>query len=141
MLPFGRRGYSDRRSVYIGASEDDASSDLSYRPESMEDVYLRFAYKSYLCGEFKKAAKYFKQYFEINNSNAIAYLYASYNSEAIYKILNRSSALEDAKNYITTAYNIDKNNEFIKEQYDNIYKLSPNVKVKNKKDTKSKNKK
>ncbi|MBO6257184.1 M48 family metallopeptidase [bacterium] len=132
---------SDRKSLTIGRTHETQSKDNYYSTETMEDIYLRFAYKSYLCGEFKKAAKYFKQYFEINNSNAIAYLYASYNSEAIYKILNRSSALEDAKNYITTAYNIDKNNEFIKEQYDNIYKLSPNVKVKNKKDTKSKNKK
>lgn len=103
-----------------------------YSTETMEDVYLRFAYKSYLCGEFKKAAKYFKQYFELNNSNAIAYLYASYNSEAIYKILNRSSALEDAKNYIASAYNINKSNEYIKEQYDNINKLSPIVNVSNK---------
>ncbi len=132
---------SDRKSLTIGRTHETQSKNNYYSTETMEDIYLRFAYKSYLCGEFKKAAKYFKQYFEINNSNAIAYLYASYNSEAIYKILNRSSALEDAKNYITTAYNIDKNNEFIKEQYDNIYKLSPNVKVKNKKDTKSKNKK
>lgn len=131
---------SDRKSLTIGKTSETKSKDNYYSTETMEDVYLRFAYKSYLCGEFKKAAKYFKQYFELNNSNAIAYLYASYNSEAIYKILNRSSALEDAKNYIASAYNINKSNEYIKEQYDNINKLSPTVNVSNKKESESKKK-
>lgn len=132
---------SDRKSLTIGKTRETQSKDNYYSTETMEDVYLRFAYKSYLCGEFKKATKYFKQYFELDSSNAIAYLYASYNSEAIYKILNRTSALEDAKNYITSAYNIDKSNEYIKEQYDNIRTLSPTVNVNNKKESKSKKKK
>ena len=68
-------------------------------------------------------------------------MYASYNSEAVYKILGRQSALEDAKDYINSAYNIDKSNEYIKEQYESINKLSPIVEVKNKKETKSKKKK
>ncbi len=132
---------SDRKSLTIGRNHETESKNNYYSVESMEDVYLRFAYKSYLNGEFKKSAKYFKQYFELDKTNAIAYLYASYNSEAIYKILGRSSALEDAKNYINSAYNINKSNEYIKEQYENINKLSPVVEVKNKKETKSKKKK
>ena len=111
---------SDRKSLTIGTTHETQAKENYYSVESMEDVYLRFAYKSYLNGEFKKSAKYFKQYFELDKSNAIAYLYASYNSESIYKILQRSSALTDAKNYINSAYNIDKNNEYIKEQYENI---------------------
>ena len=132
---------SDRKSLTIGKTKETQSKDNYYSVESMDDVYLRFAYKSYLNGEFKKSAKYFKQYFELNKTNAIAYLYASYNSEAIYKILNRKSSLEDAKEYISRAKNINKNNEYIKEQYDNINKLSPIIDVNNKKETKSKNKK
>ena len=114
---------SDRRSVYIGASEDDASSDLSYRPESMEDVYLRFAYKSYLNGEFNKADGYFNKYFGINSSNAIAYLYASYNSQADYEKTKGKSHLEKAKEYINKAKNLDKNNKYINEQYDELNTL------------------
>ena len=132
---------SDRKSLTIGRNNETQSKENYYSVESMEDVYLRFAYKSYLNGEFKKSAKYFKQYFELDKTNAIAYLYASYNSEAIYKILGRSSALEDAKNYISSAYNIGKSNKYIKEQYENINKLSPVLEVKNKKETKSKKKK
>ena len=132
---------SDRKSLTIGRNNETQSKENYYSVESMEDIYLRFAYKSYLNGEFKKSAKYFKQYFELDKTNAIAYLYASYNSEAVYKILGRQSALEDAKDYINSAYNIDKSNEYIKEQYESINKLSPIVEVKNKKETKSKKKK
>ena len=132
---------SDRKSLTIGTTHETQAKENYYSVESMEDVYLRFAYKSYLNGEFKKSAKYFKQYFELDKTNALAYLYASYNSEAIYKILQRSSALSDAKNYINLAYNIDKNNKYIEEQYENINKLSPIIDVKNKKERKTKDKK
>ena len=132
---------SDRKSLTISKTHETKPKENYYNVESMEDVYLRFAYKSYLNGEFKKSAKYFKQYFELNKINAIAYLYASYNSEAIYKILQRSNAIADAKDYINSAYNIDKNNEYIKEQYENINKLYPAVNIKNKKETKTKDKK
>lgn len=132
---------SDRKSLTIGKTHETQSKENYYSVESMEDVYLRFAYKSYVNGEFKKSAKYFKQYFELNKTNAVAYLYASYNSEAIYKILQRAGALENAKEYITNAYNLNKNNQYIKEQYDNINNISPLNNEKNKKETKSKKKK
>lgn len=117
---------SDRKSLTVGRTHETQSKQNYYSVESMENVYLRFAYKSYLNGEFKNSAKYFKQYFELDKTNAIAYLYASYNSEAIYKILGRASALAEAKDYINSAYNINKSNEDIKEQLENINNLSKN---------------
>ena len=114
---------SDRRSVYIGSSENEQSDGLYYHPETMEDVYLRFAYRAYLNGEFNKSNNYFKKYFDINQSNSIAYLYASYNAYADYKKSKNNSDLEKAKEYINRAKQLDKNNKYIEEQYNELNTL------------------
>lgn len=114
---------SDRRSIYISSSENKLSSETSYRPETVEDIYLRFAYKSYLNHEFKKSEDYFNKYFGINSSNAIAYLYASYNVQANYEQSKNGSYLEKAKEYINKAKKLDPNNKYIEEQYKELNNL------------------
>lgn len=115
---------SDRKSIVINAPTDNVESGKYYRPESMKNLYARLGYKSYLNGEFDKSIKYFDELFEIDTKNAPAYLYASYASMELYK-KNKSSSkgekyLKMAKDYAKEAYKLDPNNEYIKEQFEEL---------------------
>ncbi|MBP3821119.1 M48 family metallopeptidase [bacterium] len=110
---------SDRKSIVIN-SLGNSPSESYYRPETMEDLYLRFAYKYYINREFRKSDEYFNKYFDLNGSNPFAYLYASYNADAIYVLTKNKSYLQKSKDYINKAYRLDNKNKYIKEQYDNV---------------------
>lgn len=70
-----------------------------YKGESVADLYLRYGYKSYLNGEFKKAIKYFNKYLGINKDNKTVYLYLSFAYEYLYKSTQKDSYLETSKMY------------------------------------------
>ncbi len=56
----------------------------------------------------------------LNNDDAIAYLYASYANEQLYRTKNSKKALEEAKECINTAYKIEPDNKYIKEQMEQL---------------------
>ena len=88
----------------------------AYQPETPEQLYLRFGYKSYVNGEFDKAIDYFKNYLELNKNNYAVYLYISYAYECLYKQSGKSSHLEAAKQFANYAKMLDANNKHVKEQ-------------------------
>lgn len=110
---------SDRKSIVI-SSISPATSDQAYRPETMDELYARLGYKSYVNGEFDKSIEYFEELFEINTSNAPAYLYASYASEALYKQNGKEKYLQSAKEYAKKAKQLDSTNKYINEQFEGL---------------------
>lgn len=110
---------SNRRSIVISKGTK-KNSDKYYHPENIEQIYIRYAYGAYLHGDFNDSLKYFGKYFELNDTNASAYLYASYASEALYKENQNEKYLEKAKNYIEKAHSLDKKNKYINEQIENL---------------------
>ena len=76
----------------------------------------RFGYMYYVNGEFAKSVEYFNELFKIDQSNASAYLYASYASEYLYKNTGDSKFLKQAKEFANKAYSLDSENKYIKEQ-------------------------
>lgn len=106
---------SDRKSIVILRGQLRDSNDY-YRPESIEDIYKRMAYKAYLNKDFKDAEDYFKKLIKITPNNAIAYLYLSYVKECEYKLSQKDKHLQKAVDYITIAYDLDSENKHIIEQ-------------------------
>ncbi len=107
---------SDRKSIVITSSAKQQSGNNYYTPETMPEVYARFGYMYYVNGEFAKSVEYFNELFKIDQSNASAYLYASYASEYLYKNTGDSKFLKQAKEFANKAYSLDSENKYIKEQ-------------------------
>ena len=109
---------SDRKSIVINASQNNYNPDKYYAPETMNELYARLGYMYYVNGQFAKSLEYFGELFKIDQTNAPAYLYASYAGEYLYKNTNDSKYLKQAKEYAKKAYNLDSKNKYIKEQVD-----------------------
>lgn len=107
---------SDRKSIVISAPENKFAKEQYYNPETPEDIYLRFGYKSYLNSEFQKSLKYFEDFFSVNQNYVPAYLYASYSAEALYNQKKNDKYLELAKEYIKKAKQLEPENKYILEQ-------------------------
>ncbi len=111
---------SDRKSIVISVPQEKLNPNKYYSPETMEEVYARFGYMYYLNREFEKSLKYFDELFALDQTNAPAYLYASYASECLYKNTANSKYLNLAKEYAKKAQSLDSKNKYIKEQVDNL---------------------
>ena len=111
---------SDRKSMVISAPVEKLNADKYYAPETMDELYARLGYMCYLNREFEKSVKYFDELFKIDQTNAPAYLYASYASEYLYKNTNDNKYLKLAKEYAQKAYSLDSKNKYIKEQVDSL---------------------
>ena len=109
---------SDRKSMVISAPIEKLDESKYYSPETMEEIYARFGYMYYVNGEFAKSVQYFRELFKTDQTNAPAYLYASYASEYLYKNTGDSKYLEQAKDFAKKAYSLDSKNKYIKEQVD-----------------------
>jgi len=102
---------SDRASfVIVGAPTK--PKDQYYHPETFEEYYLRCAYAKYLNSDFSKASEYFDKYFEINSSNAPAYIYAAYANQELYKKNNDTKIKNKALEYAKKAKSIDPKNKY-----------------------------
>ena len=110
---------SDRKSLIIEKSESKAKEE-SYCAETPVDLYTRYAYKSYLNGDFKKAEEYFGKLLELSKNNPVAYLYFSYTEEYLYKKTGKKKYLENAKAFASYAQKLDPENKFINEQVDSL---------------------
>ena len=111
---------SDRKSIVISGDPRRLNSGEYYRPETLNELYARMGYKSYVYGELNKSVEYFNKLFEIDRTNAPAYLYASYASEALYKNTGKKKFREEAKTYAKSACMIEPNNKYMKEQLDSL---------------------
>ncbi len=109
---------SDRKSIVISAPQNKLNPTKYYTPETMNELYARLGYMYYVNGEFEKSLKYFDDLFQIDDTNAPAYLYASYAGEYLYKKTNNTKYLNQAKEYAKKAYSLDSKNKYIKEQVD-----------------------
>jgi len=107
---------SDRKSIVISAPKEKLTSKEYYSPETMDEVYARFGYMYYVNGEFEKSLEYFGELFKLDQTNAPAYLYASYASEYLYKNTENNKYLKLAKEYVNKAQKLDPDNTYIKEQ-------------------------
>ena len=107
---------SDRKSIVIASSGSNVNTGQFYHPETTEEMFLRFGYMSYKNREFERALDYFKNLFSINQTNAPAYLYASYAAEELYKQNQNKKFLELSKEYAQKALGLDPNNKYIREQ-------------------------
>ena len=87
-----------------------------YKPETEEELYLRFGYMSYLNGEFDSAVSYFKNYLKLNKTNYAAYLYTSYAYEYLYQQSKRDSDIDSAREFASYAKRLAPDNEYVKEQ-------------------------
>ena len=114
--PMPVRLSSDRKSMVINAPASKLDPSRYYSPETMDEVYARFGYMYYVNGEFKKSVDNFEELFKINQTNAPAYLYASYASEYLYNYTQESKYLTKAKTYAQKAYSLDPKNKYMKEQ-------------------------
>lgn len=106
---------SDRHSLTIARAEKKNVSTV-YQPETAEDLYLRFGYKSYVNNEFDKAVDYFKDYLNLNKSNYAVYLYTSYAYEALYKKTGKSGYLDSAREFASYAKSLAPDNKYVVEQ-------------------------
>lgn len=109
---------SDRKSMVISAGTK--TSGNFYKPETPAEIYARFGYMYYVNGEFSKSVEYFNKLFSIDKSNAPAYLYASYASEALYKNTGNKKYLQNAKDYASYALKLDPQNKYMLEQVDTL---------------------
>jgi predicted Zn-dependent protease len=116
--PMPVRLSSDRKSMVISAPVEKLNPNQYYSPETMEELYARFGYMYYVNGEFNKSLQYFGELFKIDQTNAAAYLYASYAGEYMYKLSNSDKYMKLAKEYAKKAYSLDSKNKYIKEQVD-----------------------
>lgn len=107
---------SDRKSIVISAPEGKRDPNHYYRPEKMTNYYKRMGYMSYKNGEYDKALGYFDKLFEIDNKDAVAYLYASYTAEAKANNGGGKKYTTLAKDYAIKAQQLDNKNKYIKEQ-------------------------
>ena len=107
---------TDYRSVVLESNSKDSDPKNHYAPESMDELLLRLAYKSYTLGELKKSVAYFNKYLDHNCKNAIAYLYASYANYEYFKETEADKYKTTAIEFIKKAQSLDNNNKYIKEQ-------------------------
>jgi len=114
---------SDRKSIVISAAKEKLGSNNYYNPETMDEVYARFGYMYYVNGEFEKSLEYFGELFKLDQTNAPAYLYASYASEYLYKNTGNKKYLNLAKEYANKAQSLDSKNKYIKEQIGQVNNL------------------
>lgn len=112
---------SDRKSIVILRGKLRDNEDY-YRPESIQQLCKRVAYKAYLNKEFDKAEEYFEKLVKITPNDAVAYLYLSYIKEYEYKSSKKDKHLAKAIEYITIAYDLDSQNKHIIEQKENLEK-------------------
>ena len=118
--PMPVRLSSDRKSMVISASTEKLNANNYYSPETMDEVYARFGYMYYVNGEFKKSLDSFEELFKLDQTNAPAYLYASYTCEYLYKNTGDSKYLNLAKEYAKKAQSLDSDNKYIKEQVESL---------------------
>ena len=100
---------SDRKSLVIEKNTAKTQSE-AYSTETPVDLYTRYAYKSYLSGDFNKA--------ELDKKNPVAYLYFSYTEEYLYKKTGKKKYLENAKAFANYAQKLAPSNKYIQEQVD-----------------------
>lgn len=110
---------SDRKSIVIPKSPNKTKAN-SYKKELVSDYFTRYAYKSYVNGDFKKAEKYFSKLLEIDKNNPIAYLYFSYTEECLYKQTGKEKYLENAKLFASYAQKLDPKNSYITKQVEDL---------------------
>ena len=110
---------SDRKSIVIPQTPG-KTIDNSYKTERISDMLTRYAYKSYLNGDFKNAEKYWGKLLDLDKNNPIAYLYFSYTEECLYKKTGNARYLQNAKDFASYAQRLDANNKFIKEQVESL---------------------
>ncbi|MCQ2957577.1 MAG: M48 family metallopeptidase [Candidatus Gastranaerophilales bacterium] len=113
--PLTARVSSDRASLIFGRDGNLSNQDY-FRPETLEQIYTRYAYKSYLYGEYKEALKYLDKLISINPDNFAPYLYASYANEYLYKETGNQHYLELSKTYANSAKRLAPNNKYVIEQ-------------------------
>lgn len=107
---------SDRKSIVIMSSGNNVNTGQFYHPETTEEIFLRFGYMSYKNREFEKSLDYFKNLFSITQTNAPAYLYASYAAEEMYKQTQNNKYKNLSKEYAQKALELDPNNKYMREQ-------------------------
>lgn len=107
---------SDRKSIVIASSGSNVNTGQFYHPETTEELFLRFGYMSYKNREFEKSLDYFKNLFSITQTNAPAYLYASYAAEEMYKQTQNNKYKNLSKEYVQKALELDPNNKYMREQ-------------------------
>ncbi len=108
---------SDRKSLVIEKNTAKTQSE-AYSTETPVDLYTRYAYKSYLSGDFNKAEEYFSKLLELDKKNPVAYLYFSYTEEYLYKKTGKKKYLENAKAFANYAQKLAPSNKYIQEQVD-----------------------
>ena len=106
---------SDRTSIIISRGPE-KDKDSYYRPESVSEMLLRYAYKSYKNCDFKRAEKYFNKLISKNESNPAAYLYLSYTYEYLYKQTGKDKYLEKAKKTAEKGLLLKPDDKYLKEQ-------------------------
>ncbi len=111
---------SDRKSITISVPKNKLNPDKYYAPETMEELYLRLGYMYYKNEQFDKSLDYFDELFKIDQTNAPAYLYASYAAEYQYNNTKDSKYIKLAKDYAQKAYSLDSKNKYIKKQVDSL---------------------
>lgn len=108
---------SDRKTIVL-APQNKNKNGQYYHPETPAEMYARFGYKSYLAGEFAKSVKFFDKSFNLDKSNASAYLYASYAYEQLYNQTKKEKYKKNAKECANFARAIDPKNKYYVEQYE-----------------------
>lgn len=109
------RKSSDRTSIIISRGSA-KSPDSYYRPETVDEILLRYAYKSYKNGDFEDAEKYFNKLLKKDRGNYILYLYLSYTCEYLYKQTGNDKYLEKAKDAARKGLVFAPNDKYLKEQ-------------------------
>lgn len=117
---------SDRKAIIIVRNKL-KDTDKYYRPESIEDIYKRIAYYSYLDKDMKKSQKYFKKWSKKDKNNIIPYIYLSYIEEYKYKTDKKDKYLINAEKYIEKAKLIDDKNKYVNNQIKELKGLKNNT--------------
>ncbi len=110
---------SDRASIVLGR-DGELSQDEYYQPETFEQIYTRYAYKSYIYGEYQDAIGYLNKLIAENPDNFAAYLYASYANEYLYKSTNNVHYLEQARTFAESAKRLAPDNKYVLEQMEEL---------------------
>ena len=106
---------SDRTSIIISRGSA-KNQDSYYRPETVDEMLLRYAYKSYKNGDFEDAEKYFNKLLKKDGKNPILYLYLSYTYEYLYKQTGENKYLEEARAAARKGLLFAPDNKYLKEQ-------------------------
>ena len=111
---------SDRCTFVISPSSEYTNPNDFYRPESMDELNIRFGYTAYLNGEFGKSLEYFDNLIKAGTRNETVYLYASYAAYELYKQTKENKYKNQAINYIKQAESINPNNKYINKQAEEL---------------------